>query len=310
VLVTAVVTAACGGGGGAGGQKVVGGITPDARAALKAAAEKTAAADSAKLAISFGVTGSGFPGDAAGPLNVEATGSGVVSFSSKSGDFTIDLAGIPATSTSKPVPSKVHMLMVDGVSYMEIPAELQSKAPPGKKWVKLDPKGGADALGFGGAGIAMPGLSDPDPAKALAALQALGDTKSVGAEKIRGVDTTHYVTQLNLGKALGEAGATGTTAPTTPNPFAAMFDKVNVPVDAWVDDAGLVRKIGMNVDLASVLGPLIGAFAGAFGSTTSTPAGGFELRFTMAYELYDYGTPVHVTAPPAPEVTDSSVFTP
>jgi hypothetical protein len=307
-LTGALVTAACGG-GGSSGQKVVGGTPADAKAALTAAAQKTAAADSAKVTMTFGAKGSGLPDSSS--LTFEVSGSGVLGFVSKSGELTLDLSGVPKdTKTTQVVPSSVHVVVVDGVGYMEIPPEFVSRAPAGKKWARLSGKDGAGALALAGGG-GLSGLPDfTDPSKALAALQSLGDTTAVGTEKVRGVETTHYRTLVGLDKAFANSGSgTGTTTTSdVPNPFASVFANLKVPVDAWVGGDGLLRKMDMQVDLGSILGPLIGAFAGAFGASTSTTGAPFELKLSISVELYDYGTKVDVAAPPADQVVDASAI--
>jgi hypothetical protein len=306
----ALATAACGGGQSGNGQKVTGSITPEARAALTAAAQKTASADSARMAMTFGLVSSGIPDQP--DMNVTISGSGVIGFASKSGELTLDLSGIPKdlgskTGSSNPIPASVHVVIVDGVAYMEIPAEYAAKAPAGKKWAKLSAQDGAGEAEEAG-GSSLPGMPDfTDPAKALDALQAMGDTKAVGTETLRATETTHYVTQVNLAKAYEKsAGAATSTTGAVPNPLAGMLADVTFPVDAWVGTDGLLRKVRTDIDLGAILGPLMGRFAGAFGATTSsTPAAPLVLKSTMTVELFEFGTPVAVTAPPADQVVDA-----
>ncbi|MCU1461413.1 MAG: hypothetical protein JWO37_1488 [Acidimicrobiales bacterium] len=307
----ALATAACGGGTSGNGQRVIGSITPEARAALTAAAQKTASADSARMAMTFGLVSSGIPDQP--DMNVTISGSGVIGFASKSGELTLDLSGIPKdlgskTGSSDPVPARVRVVIVDGVAYMEIPPEYAAKAPAGKKWAKLSPQDSAGLFGFSG-GSSLPGMPDfTDPAKALDALQAMGDTKAVGTETLRGTETTHYVTQVNLAKVSEKsAGAATSTTGAVPNLFAGLLADVTFPVDGWVGTDGLLRKVRTEIDLGAILGPLMGRLAGAFGATTSSgPAGPLVLRSTMTVELFDYGTPVAVTLPPADQVVDAT----
>ena len=74
VVAASLVTAAC----GSAAQKVTGTITPDARAALKAAAAKTASADSSRMVIAFGVQASGMPDEAILRIDVRYGGVTVV----------------------------------------------------------------------------------------------------------------------------------------------------------------------------------------------------------------------------------------
>jgi hypothetical protein len=325
----ALVTAACGGGVGHRPdlQRVVGGVTPEARAQLAAAAQKTAAAPSARIAVAFGVKAKGLPDEP--PMDFRVTGEGAITLSGDTGELRFDMTGIPKDTDpdANPAPAHLHVVIVGGVGYLEIPAEYAARAPSGARWARLSASDSSALLGLGGS-TAMPGLPDlSDPAKALEALRALGDTKEVGRETLRGVDTVHYGTQASLADAFRGApatpGATTTTAPEDASvgsadhdAFQAVFAKVTVPVDAWVGD-GLVRRVRTTVDLGRVLGPLLNAAtadaatadaatADAAAEATQPSVPPVEFAITTEVELFDYGTPVVVAAPPAGQVVDAS----
>ena len=61
---------------------------------------------------------------------------------------------------------------------------------------------------------------------------------------------------------------------------------LTIPADVWVDNDGLARRIQLKLDLAKLAGPDGG---------TDGPV------LTMSMDLYDFGVPVHVEAPPASE---------
>jgi hypothetical protein len=53
----------------------------------------------------------------------------------------------------------------------------------------------------------------------------------------------------------------------------------SLPIDVWIDDQGYARKATLNADVSGA-------------------------SFNVVFEMYDFGAPVNVQAPPADEVTD------
>lgn len=143
----------------------------------------------------------------------------------------------------------------------------------GKKWVKLD---------LDQAKSASP---DPfnlyafDPKQLVTAVTAVTHGTVVGPEQVRGAATTHFTGTLDP-SAVTSSGVDST--------FAAQFAKATkgaaTPVDVWLDDTGLVRK--MSIQLPP---------PGAALTAGSNPI--------ASVELYDFGTAdVSFTQPPAAEV--------
>jgi hypothetical protein len=68
-----------------------------------------------------------------------------------------------------------------------------------------------------------------------------------------------------------------------------------IPADVWVDSDGLARRIQLKLDLGTMAGT----------------GGGSDLPvMTISIDLYDFGVPVHVEAPPADQVTEFPVGPP
>src|SRR6185369_11608355 len=63
---------------------------------------------------------------------------------------------------------------------------------------------------------------------------------------------------------------------------ALGFSKV--PVVVWVDDAGRLRKTTFSMDMGGLLG-------------TAASDAAMHPEMHVTFELYDFGTPVHVVAP-------------
>ena len=143
----------------------------------------------------------------------------------------------------------------------------------GKKWVQLK--------------LDSPQPTDPDPFRLyaydpeqlLTAVTSVADAKIVGTEPVRGANTTHYTGSLDPAQ-IASSGVDQT--------FATAFTKATkgaaTPIDVWLDDTGLVRRISLS------LAP----------PNATLPAGSNPLT---QVEFYDFGTAnVTFTQPPASEV--------
>lgn len=149
----------------------------------------------------------------------------------------------------------------------------------GKKWVDLN----LDQVG--------PKSPDPfnlfayDPEQLLTTVTAVQDATLVGPEPVRDQPTTHFRGTLDPAK-VSAAGLD----PTFARAFTAATRGAATPVDVWLDDAGLVRRLTLPVTPPE----------------TTLPAGSEPLT---TVELFDYGTAdASFTAPPANEVADASAL--
>lgn len=200
---------------------------------------------------------------------VETSGQGVLDPRQRLGDIF----------ESFPGGLSAEFLEVGTVGYFRFSAPLASRIPT--PWISLD---------FGPLLQSVAGLggspSGNDPLGSLELLTRSGIAAGVtdlGSERIRGVETTHYRVVLNPSR-LQEIVAS--------NPLAAGLPlgaiRVSSAVDnVWIDGAGLVRRASSSV-LISEPGP------GTAPVTNQTE---------FSEDLFDYGTPVSVTAPPPSEVT-------
>jgi hypothetical protein len=181
--------------------------------------------------------------------------------------------------TGSPTPLE---LVTDGASglvlYVRVPF-LAALLPQGKSWVEVDVERAAHAQGLDLGQLLQTGRSSP--AQLLAALAHSKDSQKLGTETVDGVRTTHYRATIDPRDALTD----GVPAKTRKQLEQALgkTDLAPVPVDVWVGDDGLVRRL--RVELPQL--------AGADGGT-----------FTE--ELTGYGEPVTVELPPAATVVDAS----
>jgi hypothetical protein len=164
---------------------------------------------------------------------------------------------------------------------------LASQLPDGKEWVKVD-LAKAAAL----QGVQLNDIQSfargSDPREALDYLRSIsGDLTRLGTEDVRGVPTTHYFAAVDLQKALAraakQAGQQGFLAQLQNMPTAVA----SIPVDVWVDADDLVRRMTMSFVFASPV------------------AQQRQAKASMEMELFDYGEPVTVDAPPTGDVVDA-----
>jgi hypothetical protein len=256
-----LVTAGCGGGG------------DDPAQIVRAAATRTADANSSRLELTV---------DVAGAQAGTVTASGTFDYESRRGTLSMDLSQVPNASGMGTLDA-----VVDGsVIYLRFPPEIAAQIPGGKPWVKIDietagRQAGLDVAQFGG-------FDQSDPTQALQYLEgASDDTTEVGEEDVRGTPTTHYRATLDLRKAADGLSGEAREA------FESGIDELGVtkvPADIWVDEEGRARKLTYTVDVSEV-------------------SGGEADRVVVTMELFDFGVEVDASPPAADEVFDVSSFT-
>lgn len=147
-------------------------------------------------------------------------------------------------------------------------------------WLSATP----EDLGQSGEALGVTGTAT-SPTQLLETLRGVADdVEEVGEDTVRGVDTTRYRATIDLDAVLdaipeeqraqmetqlGELGAAGVTS---------------LPLEVWVDDDGLPRRMQMELEG-------VGASMGVPGSAT------------MTMEVFDYGEPYAVEVPSPSEVT-------
>jgi hypothetical protein len=263
---------------GCGAQSSKAAPAPPARTVLLQSIDLTAAAKTAHMSMTAVVSGAG----SASAFAIRADGA--ADLGTGDSQLTMHLGG----AMSGLLAGGIEVRSVGGVAYMRVPS-LPSFVAGGKEWFKIDlPKigTGSDAtLGLG---------SESDPTKFLAYLETVSDgVRDVGPDVVRGVETTHYHADLDLTKAVDGAKVPPALRRKLEQLLAPHSSHLApIPVDVWVDAQGLVRRIRMQLDLGSFLGA---AAAGHAGSAPSV---------TISIDLFDFGAPVHVVAPPADQVSD------
>jgi hypothetical protein len=242
---------------------------------IAAAFTKTSAAKSARLALTYQVT-SGTATSASG-VNERATGSGVINFVGKQADLTV----------IGPTGQSIEERLIGTVAYVKLPSQLAHTYPQlhGKTWLSQKIANNSASLGFGSGG------SDAsDPTSILRLVSIVSDrVDKIGTESVRGTPTTHYRATVSFAKAAAKQGL--------PRAQIQAVEKAigtaTFPVDLWIDDQGVARRMQFRFPLPKA---------------TSSAAAGQSGHVTETLELFDFGTPVSVAAPPASQTADASAL--
>lgn len=233
------------------------------RQPLLAAASTTEAARTAQVSLSVS-TGT-----------IVTTLQGAADVSTGNTDFTADLpAGIGA----------VEVRTIGSVAFVHLPANLQGLAG-GRPWVEADVP---TIEGLAGQQLGLPGFGGGlDFRGVLDWLRGVsGPVTTDGTSTVHGDVTTHYHADVDLTKAATDAPA----ASRAKLQQAAQAAGQTIPVDVWIDNQGRLRRLKASVDLSKLQ-----ARDGVTVNHTGT--------IVTTLELWNFGTPVNVTPPPADQVS-------
>jgi hypothetical protein len=278
----AAALAACGSGGSdhAAGAR----LSTSALAVVRNAAQTTTDAKTAKLTLIVRATSSA-GGTGGSGANFTITADGVTDYANHTADISLDFGDLAKQLPSGALGSgdlTFEERVVGDTIYMKLPAALTSLAGgSAKPWTKVD----ASRIlgGLGGSSMS----SGTDPTQALAYLSGVSDdVRKVGTETVRGVDTTHYTATLDLRKALDKRPS----SLQGDDQYKKLLDQTisqlgtsTFPADVWIDGQGRLARISYALTL---------------------PAAGRKVAVSYSMELYDFGVPVDVQAPPADQVGD------
>jgi hypothetical protein len=234
-------------------------------AVIAEAAARTAAAQTARVATQVRIAEPGVGQERFG-------GRGRFDFERRAGEMTLELI----EGESDAGFGNAKAVFVDSSVYYQLPP---GALAGGKRWIRLDLQNVADASGLD-FGPLVQG-SQADPTQYLLWLSALGPgITKIGEEDVRGVLTSRYraAVDLNLLEQQAPPGKEAEWAAYV----QALRDRLGlafIPVEVWVDDDGLIRRFNHEY--------------------------GFSAEGTTAIvttELFDFGVPVKVQAPPVDDV--------
>jgi hypothetical protein len=169
------------------------------------------------------------------------------------------------------------------VVYLRSPRFLED-LPDGKEWVKLDLVKASKELGVDPT--ALPQASQNDPAEMLRFLRAVGRVRQFGWENLDGVATNHYKANVDVRRYLDlvPAGRRADARRSVRRLIDLMGGRSRIPMDVWVDESDLVRRLAMDM--------------------RTTLPGGSSMRMTFDMRFSDFGSDVDIEVPDEDETID------
>jgi hypothetical protein len=261
----ALAPLACGGGDD-GGTAVGKATESSSKATIVQAAARTAESSSARFTFTASLTG--------GALDGSWSGEGA--FADGQGRMTLDLGGL-GTGAGAFVGGKAELVLDALVVYIRMPPSLAQALPAEKAWLKLDLAKLGDAQGVDVAQLMQFNQSNPNGV--LRYLRGATESfEALGQEEVRGVATTNYRGTIDLHKVAAEASP---EVRTTYERVIEVSGTSEVPMEVWIDEDGLARRLEY-----------------------AQPLGSGQGKLALTMDLYDFGVDVDVKIPPETETLD------
>lgn len=210
-----------------------------------------------------------------------STFEGISSADNKNSQITTNMSDFFAATAGQSLGTSeflVEQRTVDGILYMKMP---DFGFGLGSSWVDYGP---FDEL--------TPDQRQQNPAQYLEYLEEISeDVKQVGKEKVDGVDTIRYKGIVDGEVIAGQVRELLEDSDTSEEEIQnaiSIYEGVKIPIEVWVDNKDLVRKITISINAKSFLG------------TELQEGESFKIDFE--YVLSDFGIDVDVSAPLAGEV--------
>ena len=149
----------------------------------------------------------------------------------------------------------------------------------GDRWIKVDVAKVAQKEGVDLEALMK--SSQADPSQTLGMLKASTDAKPLGYDRVRGVFTTHYTFNVDLERLAKQHKELRDSL----DKIREMTGISSYPAEAWIDDAGRVRRLKIDMSY-------------------NTPVGG-AFRMSLTEELYAFGIRVNIHPPDSSQVLDA-----
>ena len=229
------------------------------------------------------------------PAPITGTGNGSYNVPTRSGSVALDMDFSSVPQVVQALGSstmRVEEVIAKTTFYVKLPAAITDRVPAfaGKPWLKVD-------IAKAGAAAGIPGLSSltsnptsSDPGQLLQYLRATsgGTVTKVGSDSVNGVQATHYRAKVSLDRVPGALPpASRASARQAVAALERMTHLHEIPVDVWVDNGNLVRRVGMS-----------------FNETVQ----GQSLGVAITINILNYGPQPRPALPPADQVTDASTL--
>jgi hypothetical protein len=268
LLAAALVLPACGGGDSVTAEPVA------------EAAAKTTEAGSSRIEFTMEMEGAG--------ESFTMRGDGLFSYSPAKGRMTVDLGDVAELSGVELGDGRMEFLFDGLVYYMRFPEGAKELGPLGDKWLKIDLEKVGEKTGVDFSAFQQ---MNQNPAELLQFLRGTSDEiEELGEAEVRGVETTRYRATIDLEEAAERAADAGDLPDEMREAMKAGVERMKaqtgletLPVEVWVDDDGLLRRMQMDL---------------------SFPVEAQEVAMEMTMDLFDFGVDVSVAPPPESQTVD------
>jgi hypothetical protein len=178
-----------------------------------------------------------------------------------------------------PVNSSLEMVFDGTTYYMSADAFGPMASQLHADWVRFDVEALAEMSGIDLDQIA-PGGGASNPTSALDGLEGISEdgVEDLGTEDVRGVSTHHYAAEIDMEAAIDQLGD-GAIDAELADRFQEAYGDEPVPVEVWIDDDGLGRRMTMDMTIE--------------GEDAS-----------MEVEMFDFGEPVDIEIPAEGDTID------
>jgi hypothetical protein len=245
------------------------------------ALNKTSKVTSGHLAFALTLSGGGISSSSA----VAVTGTGGFDTKHQTSTFTLNLGALAGllggASGGAAIPGKLQVVALKNALYVHLPS-VATQIKKGAEWVKFDASGIPASVT---QGVKPSDLSKINPQKVLAQLTSSVSVHKLGTATVRGASTTHYRVSVNTAKVVGILPKSQQAAEL--KALKSMHLKT-LPLDVYVDHSGYVRRVGVSL------------------SNLKVQTGSAAVAIKLQVDLYDFGTHVTVSAPPASKTADGN----
>jgi hypothetical protein len=226
------------------------------------------------------------------PTAITATGTGAFNSAAHAGSLglAMDFGNLPQVQRVLGSGTLRMEEILEGTTvYMKLPAFMAGRPTAGKPWIRIDLARAASAAGIPGLGSLLDNPASGDPSQMLRYLRATsGSVTRLGTATVDGVQTTHYSARLSLDRVPN--GFPLSSRPEVRQTVAALERLAHIhvlPVQVWVDNQHLVRRMEMSFDETVV---------------------GQALTAQMSFDIPQYGPQPVPAPPPASQVADASTL--
>lgn len=179
-----------------------------------------------------------------------------------------------------PSAGSIELRMVPPDLYARLPTAAAKQLGITKAWISVN----VDTLAKAKLGASFSELTGASNtwAATLAELKAISSKVTVvGTAAVQGVPTTAYRATVDLAKAAADSKLTAAQL----NQLESTIGQSSLPIEVWVDHSDLVRQV-------------------TYALTVHPRKQAAAVHVDSTIDLYDFGAPVSVSAPPASQVQD------